>query len=165
MKHKISLLWAWFVMLTLCWIPDFPLGMRFRGFLLGICMKHRGSDFQVAAGVRIKGLCYLSVGDHVYFANGVIVIAGKEVVIDDEVMLGPNVVVVDGNHTKVGSSYRFGKRSNKEVRIGRGAWIGAGVTICAGSRVGEGAVVGANSVVVKDIPANVVAIGAPATPR
>ena len=42
-----------------------------------------------------------------------------------------------------------------------GAWIGAGVVILPGITIGENAVIGAGSVVTKDIPANVIAVGNP----
>ena len=47
------------------------------------------------------------------------------------------------------------------VTIEDNCWIGAGVTICPGVTIGENTVVGAGSVVVSDLPANVVAIGNP----
>lgn len=42
------------------------------------------------------------------------------------------------------------------------AWLGVNVTIRPGITIGENAVIGAGSVVVKDIPDNVVAVGNPA---
>ena len=47
------------------------------------------------------------------------------------------------------------------IRIGRGCWIGANVVVLPGVTIGDGAVIGAGSVVTKDIPANVVAVGNP----
>ena len=50
---------------------------------------------------------------------------------------------------------------NMPVRIGRNCWIGAGVIIMPGVTIGDNTVIGAGSVVTKDIPANVVAVGNP----
>ena len=47
------------------------------------------------------------------------------------------------------------------VRIGKRCWIGAGAVILPGVTIGDGTVIGAGSVVTKDIPANVVAVGNP----
>ena len=47
------------------------------------------------------------------------------------------------------------------IRIGRGCWIGANVVVLPGVTIGDGTVIGAGSVVTKDIPANVVAVGNP----
>ena len=48
------------------------------------------------------------------------------------------------------------------IVIGDGAWLGENVVVCPGVHIGRGAVVGANSVVVRDVPARAVAVGAPA---
>jgi len=41
-------------------------------------------------------------------------------------------------------------------------WLGGGVIVCPGVTIGENSVIGAGSVITKDIPANVVAVGNPA---
>jgi acetyltransferase-like isoleucine patch superfamily enzyme len=48
------------------------------------------------------------------------------------------------------------------VRIGERVWLGSGVRVLQGATVGDGTVVGANSVVTRALPANVLAVGAPA---
>ena len=50
---------------------------------------------------------------------------------------------------------------NLPIRIGRNCWLGAGVIVLPGVTIGENTVIGAGSVVTKDIPANVVAVGNP----
>ena len=50
---------------------------------------------------------------------------------------------------------------NIPVRIGRNCWLGAGVIIVPGVTIGDNVVIGAGSVVTKDIPDNVVAVGNP----
>ena len=47
------------------------------------------------------------------------------------------------------------------VHIGKNCWLGAGVIVLPGVSIGDNTVVGAGSVVTKDIPANVVAVGSP----
>jgi acetyltransferase-like isoleucine patch superfamily enzyme len=51
------------------------------------------------------------------------------------------------------------------VVIEDGAWLGENVVVCPGVTIGRGAVVGANSVVLHDVPARSVAVGAPARVR
>jgi lipopolysaccharide O-acetyltransferase len=52
--------------------------------------------------------------------------------------------------------------SESEVTIGRNVWLGDGVAVLAGARIGDGAVIGANSVVTGHVPAETIAVGAPA---
>ena len=48
-----------------------------------------------------------------------------------------------------------------QFHIGRNCWLGAGVIVVPGVTIGDNTVIGAGSVVTKDIPANVVAVGNP----
>ena len=48
------------------------------------------------------------------------------------------------------------------ITLGRNVWLGGGVIVCPGVTIGDNSVVGAGSVVTRDIPANVVAVGNPA---
>jgi acetyltransferase-like isoleucine patch superfamily enzyme len=50
---------------------------------------------------------------------------------------------------------------NRPITIGNKVWIGGNVTILPGVTIGDEAVIGAGSVVTKDIPAGVVAVGNP----
>ena len=50
---------------------------------------------------------------------------------------------------------------NLPIHIGRNCWLGAGVIVVPGVTIGDNTVIGAGSVVTKDIPANVVAVGNP----
>lgn len=53
-------------------------------------------------------------------------------------------------------------QSKGGISVGDGAWIGYGVTVLQGVSIGAGAVIAAGSVVVRDIPENAIAAGAPA---
>ena len=56
-------------------------------------------------------------------------------------------------------------RNHKQVKaitIGNNVWIGDKVAINKGVKIGNNVIIGANSVVTKDIPNNVVAVGVPA---
>jgi len=162
MKHRMALVWSWLVMLATAWLPDAPPAMRFRGWLLGLFMRHRGRDFQVAHGVWLNGLENIAVGNHVYFAPGVILLAHRDITIDDEVLLAPYVVVADGNHTSREGSYRYGPSQVAPVHIGRGAWIAAHATIVAGVNIGSGSLVAANAAVTTDVPSGGKVAGVPA---
>ena len=54
-----------------------------------------------------------------------------------------------------------GLQYNMPVRIGKNCWLGAGVIVMPGVTIGDNVVIGAGSIVTKDIPSNVVAVGNP----
>jgi len=164
MRHRLALLWSWWVRLTLGWLPDLPACMRWRGFLYGLAMPECGADFQVAADARIVGLDRLRVGRSVYLAPGSVVLAADDVHLEDEVMLAYRALVTDGDHTARDGSYRFGPRRNAPVRIGAGTWVGAHVTVVSGTRIGRGVLVAANSVVSGVVEDGYVVGGVPARP-
>ena len=76
-------------------------------------------------------------------------------------MFGPNVTVATAGHPILPSLREHGYQYNAPVKIGRNCWIGAGAIILPGITIGDNVVVGAGSVVTKDIPDNVVAVGNP----
>ena len=81
--------------------------------------------------------------------------------VGDQVMFGPNVTITTANHPIEPGLRARGLQYNKDVYIGKNAWIGAGVLIMPGVHIGQNTVIGAGSVVTKDIPDNVVAVGNP----
>ncbi|MEI8668064.1 hypothetical protein P4S65_06965 [Pseudoalteromonas sp. B131b] len=114
-------------------------------------MEEVGRNFQVSANAIIRSLEKISVGHDVYIAPNSIISAGGGVVLESEVMLGFGSIIVAGNHTCVGGSYRFGPSELKKVHISFGTWIGANCTIVAGASIPGGCLIAANSVVVKPI--------------
>ena len=54
-----------------------------------------------------------------------------------------------------------GLQYNKPIKIGKNCWFGAGVIVVPGVTIGDNVVIGAGSVVTKDLPSNVVAVGNP----
>ncbi|MDA8528166.1 acyltransferase [Opitutaceae bacterium] len=81
-------------------------------------------------------------------------------------MIGPHCFITDGNHgTDAISTVKSQPITSAPVEIGDGAWIGAHVTILPGVVIGPHAVIGAGSVVTKDIEANAIAFGSPASSK
>jgi maltose O-acetyltransferase len=67
-----------------------------------------------------------------------------------------------GDHPLDAGPRRADWESGRPISIGAGAWLGGGVIVLPGVTIGENAVVGAGSVVSRDVPAGVVAVGTPA---
>ena len=76
-------------------------------------------------------------------------------------MIGPNCVFATANHPILPELREKAYQYNLPIRIGRNCWLGAGVIVVPGVTIGDNTVIGAGSVVTKDIPANVVAVGNP----
>lgn len=118
--------------------------------------------------------CYIELpfranwgGHHVHFGNNVYANSNLTLVDDgnifvgDCVMFGPNVTIATANHPIEPSLRKRALQYNKDVYIGDNVWLGAGATVVPGVHIGSDSVIGAGSVVTKDIPEGVVAVGNP----
>ena len=81
--------------------------------------------------------------------------------VGDCVMFAPNVTIATAAHPVSPALREKGYQYNLPVHIGRNCWLGAGVIVLPGVSIGENTIVGAGSVVTKDLPANVIAVGNP----
>ena len=100
-------------------------------------------------------------GNHVYANFNLTLVDDTNIYIEDYVMFGPNVTVATAGHPIKPELRRKAAQFNIPVKIGNSVWIGAGVIILPGVQIGDNSVIGAGSVVTKEIPANVVAVGNP----
>ena len=76
-------------------------------------------------------------------------------------MIGPNVTMSSAGHPVEPHLRKREIQFNADIRIGNNVWIGAMVMILPGVTIGDHSVIGAGSVVTRDIPAGVVAVGNP----
>ena len=76
-------------------------------------------------------------------------------------MFGPNVSLYTAGHPIHPVSRNSGYEYGLPITIGDNVWLGGNVVVTPGVTIGENTVIGAGRVVVKDIPANVVAAGNP----
>lgn len=144
MKHKLLLLYSWFIRTLLIWTPDIPFIMRFRGWLYGLGMKSCGKNFQVAHNVNIKCLDGITVGNNCYIGNNNIILGSGIIIIEDEVQIGPNCVIASGNHVLINGSY-YNKEGNIGViKICNGSWVAANCTLAKGAALPSGSVLAAN---------------------
>ena len=85
----------------------------------------------------------------------------SHIYVGDYTMIGPNVTIATAGHPILPELREKGYQYNMEVHIGKNCWLGAGVVVLPGVTIGDNVVVGAGSIVTKDIPSNVVAVGNP----
>ncbi len=106
-------------------------------------------------------------GKHVHFGKGVYanfnltLVDDTHIYVGDYTMFGPNVVLATAGHPILPELRPLAYQYNMPIHIGRNCWLGAGVIVLPGITIGDNSVIGAGSVVTKDIPANVIAVGNP----
>lgn len=100
-------------------------------------------------------------GDNAYANFGCIILDAAPVHIGKNVMMAPGVKILTATHPLEYEARNSGIESAKPIHIGDNVWIGGGVIINPGVTIGNNSVIGSGSVVVKDIPENVVAVGNP----
>ena len=161
MKHKLLLIYSWFVRTSLFFLPDMPITMRFRGWVYGLGLKKCGTDFWITHDAILKDLEHISIGNHVFIGNGTFVMGNID--IEDEVQIAMHSVLVSNNHTSVDGSYRYGDADIGQIIVGKGAWIAANCTLVKGAVLPQNAVLAANSCLTKrmEIP-NAIYGGVPA---
>ena len=104
---------------------------------------------------------FVHFGKGVYANFGLTLVDDTHIYVGDHCMFGPNVVIATGGHPLEPGLRRQGLQFNRPVRIGRNCWIGAGALILPGVTLGDNVGVGAGSVVTRDLPSKVLAVGNP----
>ena len=104
---------------------------------------------------------HVHFGENVYANFNLTLVDDTDIYVGDKVMFGPNVTVATAGHPIEPHLRDLQMQYNIPVHIGRNVWIGANSVVLPGVTIGENSVIGAGSVVTKDIPANVVAVGNP----
>ena len=123
---------------------------------------------EVGEGCYIEPPLYSNWGGHhvhfgknVYANFGLTLVDDTHIYVGDCTMLAPHVTLATAGHPILPSLRERGLQYNMPIHIGRNCWLGAGVIVLPGVTIGDNTVIGAGSVVTKDIPANVVAVGNP----
>ena len=104
----------------------------------------------------------ISIGARCFVNAGAVMLDPAAITIGDDVQLGPNVQLLTATHPIEATERASGWELARPISIGSGSWLGGGAIIGPGVSIGERTVVGAGSVVVRDLPADVVAVGNPA---
>jgi maltose O-acetyltransferase len=114
----------------------------------------RGADFGTGNGVRIGNNSGIGVNAHLR----------GPVEIGDDVMMGPDVIILTSNHNFEDLTNPMSRQGStkKLVHIANNVWVGARVIILPGVEIGEGAILAAGSVVTKNVPNYAVVGGNPA---
>ena len=120
-----------------------------------------GEDAYIEPPLHANWGCNTYFSAHAYANFNLTLVDDGEVHIGEHTMIGPNCVLATANHPILPELREKAYQYNLPIRIGRNCWLGAGVIVVPGVTIGDNTVIGAGSVVTKDIPANVVAVGNP----
>lgn len=103
----------------------------------------------------------IHIGDNFYANFGCVILDCNLVKIGDNVKFGPNVQVYAATHPIDPKKRISGKEMAYPITINDNVWIGGSSIILPGVIIGNNTVIGAGSIVTKNIPDNVVAVGNP----
>lgn len=104
---------------------------------------------------------HVHFGKHVYANFNLTLVDDTHIYIGDHTMIAPNVIIATAAHPLQAELREKNMQFNKPVKIGKRCWLGAGAVVLPGVTIGDDTVIGAGSVVTKDIPSGVVAVGNP----
>lgn len=103
----------------------------------------------------------ISVGDNFYTNHNYTILDGARVVFGDNVFIAPNCVFSTAGNAIDAKERGEGLEIALPITVGNNVWIGANVSVLPGVTIGDNTIIGGGSVVNKDIPSNVIAVGNP----
>ena len=120
-----------------------------------------GPDCYIEPPLRANWGRHTHFGRQVYANFNLTLVDDTHIYIGDCVLIGPNVTIATAGHPIEPGLRQQAAQFNVPVRIGNNVWIGANSVVLPGITIGDNSVIGAGSIVTRDIPANVVAVGNP----
>ncbi len=120
-----------------------------------------GKKVEIQSPFRCDYGSNIYIGNNLYMNYGCVILDCNTVEIGDNVKCGPYVQIYTAYHPTKPQIRLSGQELAAPIKIGNNVWIGGGVIVCPGVSIGGNTTIGAGSVVVKNIPANVIAVGNP----
>ena len=121
--------------------------------------KNVGENVWIEPDFRCEFGKNITIGDNVYINFGCIILDCSEVTIGSHTLLGPNIGLYAANHSTDATERINGGCYGKPIHIGNNVWLGGDVKVLQGVTIEDNTIIGAGSIVTKDIPANVIAVG------
>ena len=139
-----------------------PSDLERKNALLKEMFAEIGEDCYIETPLRANwGGRHVHFGKNIYTNFNLTLVDDTHIHVGDYCQIGPNVVLATAGHPILPELREKGYQYNAPVRIGRNCWLGAGVVVVPGVTIGDNVVVGPGSVVTRDLPDNVIAVGNP----
>ena len=123
---------------------------RPEAYAAGCSKIYIGNRVVIRPQVMLFGETLVDMEYSICIEDDVLMGSGVHIYVNDHKFSNPNILIIDQ-----------GYYPGKPVILKKGCWIGANVMILPGVIIGENSVVGAGSIVLRSIPAGVVAVGNP----
>lgn len=141
---------AWWIVRGLLFMHSFPVPSPLKVMALRWFGAHVGRGVVIRSRVNVTFPWRLTVGDHVWIGDEVLILSLAEVAIGSSVCLSQRAFLCTGSHDFSKPTFDL---ITKPIRIEEGCWIAAGAFVGPGVTIGAGSLCAAGSVVVKDVPA------------
>lgn len=119
-----------------------------------------GNEFMIMPNFYCDYGFNIEIGENFYSNHNLVILDANKVTFGNNVQIGPNCGFYTSGHP-IDKETRRKAEFAKPITIGNDVWIGGNVCVMPGVTVGDNTVIGAGSIVTKDIPSNVVAVGNP----
>ncbi len=164
MLKKIQLTLFQYTEVFLNIFPDFYLGNRLRRLFYNISFQKVGKGLIVNTNCHFESTKNIVIGNNCSFNRGCWVSGGGKLILHDDVIIGPNVIIHTANHNYSNQQipFRLQGHTFKKVEIHNNVWIGAGAIILPGVTINKNSIIAAGAVVTKDVSSNTIVAGVPA---
>ena len=135
--------------------------VELRNQIMNDLFKHVGKDVWIEPDFRCEFGKNITIDDNVYINFGCVILDCAEVTIGANTLFGPNTGLYPVNHAIDAEERIHGGCIGKPIHIGKNVWFGGDVKVLAGVTIGDNTIIGTGSIVTKDIPSNVIAVGNP----
>lgn len=141
-----------------------PKDVAKREALLAKLLPNKAKDVSILAPFYVDYGKNCIIGESCFINHGAYLMDCATIKIGKNCFIGPNCGMYTASHPIIAEERNQGFEKATPITIEDNVWLGGDVTILPGVTIGEGSIIGAKSLVCKDIPPNVVAVGNPCKP-